>query len=176
MPPTPEREKDGAVEGTEFEGSPEKREAERALAELLALRRPPQPGGEGGLAAAALGRGEMDAWPLPDPLLPTPDPHPAALPQTPSPNLHRAALFSDPLPTPPPRCSAPKPRPPSYCSAPRPPLCCSVLRPLPQTPTLLLCPQTQTPTLLVCPQTPMSVATPSPRHSLTLPSAPQCWR
>ncbi|KAM6188777.1 rho guanine nucleotide exchange factor 1 isoform 2-T2 [Sarcoramphus papa] len=55
--PLDEREKDGAVEGTEFEGSPEKREAERALAELLALRRPPQPGGEGGLAAAALGRG-----------------------------------------------------------------------------------------------------------------------
>ncbi|XP_049649253.1 rho guanine nucleotide exchange factor 1 isoform X1 [Accipiter gentilis] len=54
--PLDEREKDGAVEGTEFEGSPEKREAERALAELLALRRPPQPGGEGGLAAAALGR------------------------------------------------------------------------------------------------------------------------
>ncbi|XP_074875025.1 rho guanine nucleotide exchange factor 1 isoform X5 [Buteo buteo] len=55
--PLDEREKDGAVEGTEFEGSPEKREAERALAELLALRRPPRPGGEGGLAAAALGRG-----------------------------------------------------------------------------------------------------------------------
>ncbi|XP_074991107.1 rho guanine nucleotide exchange factor 1 isoform X2 [Calonectris borealis] len=54
--PLDEREKDGAVEGTEFEGSPEKREAERALAELLALRRPPRPGGEGGLAAAALGR------------------------------------------------------------------------------------------------------------------------
>ncbi|XP_059690665.1 rho guanine nucleotide exchange factor 1 [Gavia stellata] len=54
--PLDEREKDGAVEGTEFEGSPEKREAERALAELLALRRPLRPGGEGGLAAAALGR------------------------------------------------------------------------------------------------------------------------
>ncbi|XP_074786488.1 rho guanine nucleotide exchange factor 1 isoform X2 [Athene noctua] len=54
--PLDEREKDGAVEGTEFEGSPEKRGAEQALAELLALRRPPRPGDEGGLAAAALGR------------------------------------------------------------------------------------------------------------------------
>ncbi|CAM9124115.1 unnamed protein product [Bubo scandiacus] len=54
--PLDEREKDGAVEGTEFEGSPEKRGAERALAELLALRRPPRPGDEGGLAAAALRR------------------------------------------------------------------------------------------------------------------------
>ncbi|XP_074713781.1 rho guanine nucleotide exchange factor 1 isoform X2 [Strix uralensis] len=54
--PLDEREKDGAVEGTEFEGSPEKRGAERALAELLALRRPPRPGDEGGLATAALRR------------------------------------------------------------------------------------------------------------------------
>ncbi|XP_068780355.1 rho guanine nucleotide exchange factor 1 isoform X4 [Struthio camelus] len=53
-----EREKDGAVEGTEFEGGPEKmeKEAERVLAEVLALRRPPRAGGEGALAAAALGR------------------------------------------------------------------------------------------------------------------------
>ncbi|XP_064359625.1 rho guanine nucleotide exchange factor 1 isoform X5 [Dromaius novaehollandiae] len=54
--PLDEREKDGAVEGTEFEGGPEKmeKEAERVLAELLALRRPPRAGGEGALAAAAL--------------------------------------------------------------------------------------------------------------------------
>ncbi|XP_064296248.1 rho guanine nucleotide exchange factor 1 isoform X3 [Phalacrocorax carbo] len=49
--PLDEREKDGAVEGTESEGGPEK----RALGGLLALRRPPPPG-EGRLAATALGR------------------------------------------------------------------------------------------------------------------------
>ncbi|XP_062454736.1 rho guanine nucleotide exchange factor 1 isoform X5 [Rhea pennata] len=56
--PLDEREKDGAVEGTEFEGGPEKmeKEAERVLAEVLALRRPPRAGGEGALAATALGR------------------------------------------------------------------------------------------------------------------------
>ncbi|KAM9207901.1 LOW QUALITY PROTEIN: rho guanine nucleotide exchange factor 1 [Leptosomus discolor] len=45
--PLDEREKDGAVEGTESAGSPEKREAERALAELLARSGTP-PGGRGG--------------------------------------------------------------------------------------------------------------------------------
>ncbi|XP_067172975.1 rho guanine nucleotide exchange factor 1 isoform X2 [Apteryx mantelli] len=56
--PLDEREKDGAVEGTEFEGGAEKmeKEAERVLAEVLALRRPPRVGGEGALAAAALDR------------------------------------------------------------------------------------------------------------------------
>ncbi|XP_057243954.1 basic salivary proline-rich protein 3-like, partial [Malurus melanocephalus] len=52
--PLDEREKDGAVEGTEFGGPPEKREAERG--ELGGLPRPPRSPEGGGLAAAALQR------------------------------------------------------------------------------------------------------------------------
>ncbi|XP_039368366.1 LOW QUALITY PROTEIN: rho guanine nucleotide exchange factor 1 [Mauremys reevesii] len=54
-----DREKDGALEGIEFEErgleKPEK-DSERILAELLALHKPQAAGGEGGLAAAALER------------------------------------------------------------------------------------------------------------------------
>ncbi|XP_048149197.1 serine/threonine-protein phosphatase 1 regulatory subunit 10-like [Corvus hawaiiensis] len=50
----PEREKDGAVEGTEFGGPPEKREAERGG--LGGLPQPPRGPEGGGLAAAALQR------------------------------------------------------------------------------------------------------------------------
>ncbi|XP_067419874.1 rho guanine nucleotide exchange factor 1 [Emydura macquarii macquarii] len=55
--PSDEREKDGALEGVEFEerpGAPEK-DSERILAELLALHKP-QMAGEGALAAAVLER------------------------------------------------------------------------------------------------------------------------
>ncbi|XP_068855469.1 rho guanine nucleotide exchange factor 1 isoform X3 [Aphelocoma coerulescens] len=52
--PLGEREKDGAVEGTEFGGPPEKREAERGG--LGGLPQPPRGPEGGGLAAAALQR------------------------------------------------------------------------------------------------------------------------
>lgn len=59
--PPPEREKDGAVEGTEFGGPPEKREAERGG--LGGLPQPPRGPEGGGLAAAALQRGGAPSGP-----------------------------------------------------------------------------------------------------------------
>uniref|UniRef100_A0A8U7NAK7 Rho guanine nucleotide exchange factor 1 n=1 Tax=Corvus moneduloides TaxID=1196302 RepID=A0A8U7NAK7_CORMO len=59
--PLGEREKDGAVEGTEFGGPPEKREAERGG--LGGLPQPPRGPEGGGLAAAALQRGAAPSGP-----------------------------------------------------------------------------------------------------------------